>query len=182
MVTMDSSANDLFTCPICFDAYRWGSVEQFEYDDVNGQFIPASTTAHASTEASLYVKCPNPSGDSNTHFLPARLAEYGTPVVIALVGVALSGKTHLLAAQVHQMMSGMLDEHGIDVEPLDILSYRDYVERKLIPFSRGERLPAESTGNLWCTTWLSCSHFLMAVSGLSHFMIRRGRILRAWTL
>ncbi|MEU5261135.1 hypothetical protein [Amycolatopsis sp. NPDC021455] len=93
-----------------------------------------------------YRPCPNPSGDSVPHYLPATYADYGDPLVIGLVGGSGSGKTHLLTAMIRETYRGGLGPHRVHAAALDFRRHTAFRTNFVEPFEDGGALPATSHG------------------------------------
>lgn len=140
-------------CPICADDFVWpsGDPNIFLYDeessryelfDISGQ--PPMKQADLARQG--YRQCPNPSGDTALHYLPATYADYGPPLVIGLVGAPASGKTHLLTAMIRQAYLSGLAAHGVTVSALDILRHNHFLRQFIKPFEKGGTLAGTGTG------------------------------------
>lgn len=114
-------------CPICVDRIVWPEQlfhkvvkeqkEVWEALDLSRHTNPIKYEYH---RARSYIRCPNPSQDGTpTHYLPAMHKDYGTPVVIGVVGRGGSGKTHLLITMLSEMLRGGLHQHGLVFEVAD---------------------------------------------------------------
>lgn len=139
-------------CPICLDEFSWPNDEIYwMYDEQTGTFEPLGLAGVPGVKRldllrRGYVSCPNPSGDSAKHFLPATYATYSDPVVIGLVGAPASGKTHLLASMVSAMVRGSLASLGLHVTPLDFHRFDNFRRDTLDPLERGQVLPGTNNG------------------------------------
>lgn len=140
-------------CPICVDTFSWpDGTTCWLYDEREGMFrlvdlaglIPEK---RADVLRQAYVQCPNPSGDTATHYLPATYASYADPIVIALVGAPASGKTHLLAAMVAEIFKGSLTGLGVLTSPLDLRRHAEFSKYFLQTVQQGRELPGTSSGN-----------------------------------
>ncbi|MFL6119265.1 TRAFAC clade GTPase domain-containing protein, partial [Actinophytocola sp.] len=106
-----------------------------------------------------YVQCPNPSKDSTNHYLPATLADYADPLVVALVGRPRSGKTHLVVAMIRELLGGAsAGEHGLRAEALDFYQHVTFKRNYLDPFERGSRLPGTRVESGTYLEWLVVQH------------------------
>ena len=138
---LDSSTEEfgrLVCCPICLDAYPWPTnAPCHEFDEQAGEFVEVDLSTIAGSvkrDAVLrgaYVRCPNPSQDMDTHYLPAMYATYNEPLVIGLVGATQTGKSHLLAAIIAAIESGGLQSHGLTVKPLDFAQHAAFVRNQV---------------------------------------------------
>lgn len=139
-------------CPICADEFKWpndSTVWTYKEADGSYEIYDISGLSQVKQDDLVrngYRQCPNPSGDAAVHYLPASYADYLDPLVIGLVGVGASGKTHLLTAMIRQAYLNGLAAYGISVAPLDFRRHKDFRERFIEPFERGGALPGTSTG------------------------------------
>ena len=138
-------------CPICIDTFPWPDAERYEYS--GGDYRPVTIPAGADPlkRADLlrftYVRCPNPSEDMHEHYLPAGLGSFGPGLVVGLVGASATGKSHLLAAIVHEVLRGGLQPHGLSVTPVDPEQHAQYLGRVKGLFVRdGRPLPMTTAG------------------------------------
>jgi hypothetical protein len=81
-----------------------------------------------------------------THFLPATYWSYRDPLVIALVGAPMSGKTMLLAAMIREAFRDGLTAYGVQTAALDLRRHDAYQRRFVAPFEGGELLPGTHEG------------------------------------
>jgi hypothetical protein len=134
-------------CPTCADEFDWrddGIVSLF--DEATSRFVEVDVAAwepvkRADALRRGYRRCPNPSADSPEHYLPAAYADYADPLVIGLVGMTLSGKTHLLAAMIRAIYSGGLQPFGLRHSALDFRRHDAFRRSYIQPLERGEALP-----------------------------------------
>jgi hypothetical protein len=135
-------------CPICLEEIRdWDSRGYWHYTsdgDYEEIAIPADANAVQRSRHmhGAYVRCPSTEGDATAvhHYLPARYALFGPPVLLGFVGLTQSGKTHLLASMVAEI--GRLSEHRIEVRALDPAAHQQFLETSVKPLvERGEVLP-----------------------------------------
>lgn len=136
-MTTDRAGHDqtgIVQCPICLDSYPWPSEpELFQFDDSQG-YVPvdilgtATETKRAIFRRSAHIRCPNPSNDHPTHYLPLLYAAYRPPIVIGLIGRSRSGKTHLLAAMIGEIENGKLTQYGLKADALDIAKHRRFIK------------------------------------------------------
>lgn len=139
-------------CPICADEYDWPEepavwlfdekISNYQLYDVSA--LPPAKRADLTRRG--YRKCPNPSGDTESHYLPATYASYRDPLVIGLVGAPYSGKTHLLTAMIRQAYLGGLGAYGISASALDFRRHAAFHRRFVEPFEQGGELPGTRTG------------------------------------
>jgi hypothetical protein len=139
-------------CPICADEYAWPEepvislydAEHSRYDLVDVSALTPAKQADLARRG--YRECPNPSGDTPAHHLPATYADYSDPLVVGLVGASTSGKTHLLTAMIRQAYTGGLRPYRITTTALDFHRHAHFREDYIEPFERGGALPATETG------------------------------------
>jgi hypothetical protein len=140
-------------CPICADDFVWPGSDPniFLYDEENVRYELVDISGQPPIKQvdlarQGYRQCPNPSGDTAVHYLPATYADYGPPLVIGLVGAPASGKTHLLTAMIRQAYLSGLAAHGVTVSALDILRHNHFLSRFIKPFEKGGTLAGTGTG------------------------------------
>ncbi|OXM46891.1 hypothetical protein CFP75_25625 [Amycolatopsis alba DSM 44262] len=139
-------------CPICADEFAWPDepvvslydAEHARYDLVDISALPAAKQADLTRRG--YRACPNPSGDTTPHYLPATYADYSDPLVVGLIGAPTSGKTHLLTAMIRQAYTGGLRPYRITAAALDFRRHAHFRETYIEPFERGGALPGTHTG------------------------------------
>lgn len=139
-------------CPICADEFFWPDepvvslydAEHSRYELVDISALSAIKQADLARRG--YRECPNPSGDTPRHYLPATYAGYADPLVLGLVGASTSGKTHLLTAMIRQAYMGGLRPYRITAAALDFRRHAHFRETYIEPFERGGALPATNTG------------------------------------
>jgi hypothetical protein len=136
-------------CPICLHEIRdWHTLDYWEWDPVNDNYVELrippdlNDTQLGRHLQGAFVRCPRSQGDAKTaHYLPAGYGRFGTPVVLGLVGLTESGKTHLLASMVGAIERGELQEYGISVRPLDHVSHQRYLREHVEPLlNEGKQL------------------------------------------
>jgi GTPase SAR1 family protein len=139
-------------CPICADDYPWPddpTVSLYDEEKDEYQLVDVSTLT-AEKQADLarrgYRECPNPSGDTPQHYLPATYVNYLDPLVIGLVGAPASGKTHLLTAMIRQAYMGGLRAHRITTAALDFRRHAHFRNNYIEPFEKGDALPGTGVG------------------------------------
>ncbi|WP_086843587.1 TRAFAC clade GTPase domain-containing protein [Amycolatopsis kentuckyensis] len=149
---MSESAARLVRCPICADEYPWPDEPTLSlFDEENDEYrlvdvSSLSTEKQADLARRGYRECPNPSGDTVRHYLPATYVDYLDPLVIGLVGAGASGKTHLLTAMIRQAHLGGLRAHRITAAALDFRRHAAFRGNYIEPFERGEALPGTEAG------------------------------------
>jgi hypothetical protein len=143
MMTATPPASSRIRCPICLDVFDFDSQAQDDlYEFSGGQHVKleipegADEVKRKDLLSAAYLKCPNPSGDTGTHYLPRAYASYLPPLVIGMVGDTLSGKSHLLAAMIAEIIKGGLQPYGLTFAPVDQdrhdMYRRDRAERLVI--------------------------------------------------
>jgi Double-GTPase 2 len=149
---MTAMAPGRVRCPICADDFTWPEDPIVSiYDEADNAYKLVDISRLASVKrADLlrngYRLCPNPSGDTPPHYLPASYASYREPMVIGLVGAPDSGKTHLLTAMIRQAYQSGLGPYGITVTALDFRRHSAFAELFIKPFERGAALPGTVSG------------------------------------
>ncbi|HEX6351852.1 TRAFAC clade GTPase domain-containing protein [Actinophytocola sp.] len=139
-------------CPICADPFAWPEgPEILIKDEDTGQYKPKDISPLSPEKQAFllrqgYLECPNPSGDTPSHLLPATYVNYQDPLVIGLVGAPASGKTHLLTAMIRQAYRNGLDPYDISTTALDILRHDDFRSRYIEMFEKGAALPGTTVG------------------------------------
>ncbi|MEU9478247.1 hypothetical protein [Streptomyces sp. NPDC048191] len=126
-------------CPVCLNDLDWDSLPRGEYDklhlpaqredpDEEPRRPPAAAgeRARMAQEARSFRTCPG-NDHITPHAIPERYPSYGTPVRIGLIGATDTGKSHLLAVMIHQVMdAGVAHQYGLEVQPLDLRQYNEY--------------------------------------------------------
>ncbi|OKJ95663.1 TRAFAC clade GTPase domain-containing protein [Amycolatopsis sp. CB00013] len=144
----------LVRCPICADDFRWPQGPTVAvFDEIANDYSPVDLTRlsaarRTDTIRNSYRQCPNPSGDSKPHFLPATYADHGDPLVIGMVGAPASGKTHLLTAMIRQAYLGGLKAHGVTASALDFRRHELFRKNFIAQFERGAALPGSRPGSI----------------------------------
>lgn len=139
-------------CPVCLDYITWQEVALYERVVREGKWREVSLAGinnpikRADRRRVCYVKCSNPSKDTPEHFLPVTYRDHGDPIVVGLVGSTKAGKTHLLAAMMHEALNGGLDRYGITVEPADEIQHKDFQTTHIARLLSGLELPGTSHG------------------------------------
>lgn len=144
---MTTTATRQVTCPTCLDVFPWDESELLDYKPREARYVPVTLPAGAHPEklrdlrSRLYVRCPNPSQDSPDHYLPVGYADYPDPLVVALVGRPLSGKTHLVVAMIRALLgSAAAVRAGLSAHALDYYQHETFKRDFLDPFERGTKL------------------------------------------
>jgi hypothetical protein len=141
---MARTRNSWVRCPLCGHGLDWADAPVVRLDR-SGQEIAAEPAAPhdpvvvGADELHRYRVCAG--GGSGRHYLPYRYAEYGSPIVVGVVGQASAGKTHLLAAMIGSLLnSAGLGALGLRADPLDLRVHRVFEEEKILPFLRDRRV------------------------------------------
>jgi hypothetical protein len=141
-------------CCICVDLFYFDKQTQddlyeFRGDQYRRLVIPegADSVKREDLLDTAYFRCPNPSGDTPTHYLPRTYAKYLPPLVIGIVGSSLSGKSHLLAAMIAEIVRGGLQPYDLTFAPLDHRLHNSYWRENAEPLVlRSERLARTTEG------------------------------------
>jgi GTPase SAR1 family protein len=149
---MTSGSSRLVRCPTCADEFEWPAdptIALYDEEKNGYQLVDLTGLSHVK-QADLarygYRQCPNPSGDTPKHYLPATYASYQRPLVIGLVGAPASGKTHLLTAMIRQAYLDGLKAHRVSVAALDFRRHENFREHYVEPFEKGTRLRGTRAG------------------------------------
>lgn len=137
------TAPRMVTCPICLSRINWGDMTPFRWDNTakryeelgDADFADLSPEEEKRLMRSVSWRCPN-LGAMQMHFLPDAYGKYGPPVVLGLVGASSSGKTHLLAAMVGEIMRGDLHRYGLTARPVDHYRHQEFVDKNVTPLLR----------------------------------------------
>lgn len=127
-------------CPICLDLFTWpGEENLFQLREGDREHKPlvvppgVDPIKRRDLLRGAYIKCPNPSGDTDPHYLPLAYGSFLEPLIIGMVGSTKSGKSHLLAAMIGEIVSGALQPYDLTCVPVDKVLHdqflRDQVER-----------------------------------------------------
>jgi hypothetical protein len=127
-------------CPVCLTQIAdWNALPRWQWDKDQAIYrelnIPADITGpqRLSLERGSAKRCPNPHRvKPQEHYLPADYGSFEPPVVLGSVGLTKSGKTHLLAAMVGEMQTG-LGQYGIDCWALDRSLHYRFLENQVRP-------------------------------------------------
>ncbi|PPK63782.1 GTPase domain-containing protein [Actinokineospora auranticolor] len=139
-------------CPICADDIPWAE-ERFisvynagknQYEHIDVSRMPESKRADLARNG--FRQCPNPSEDTSRHFLPATYGDYGSPLVVGLIGAPDCGKTHLLTAMIREAYLNGLAPYGITVKALDFVRHEKFHKDFIQRLEKGEALPGTETG------------------------------------
>lgn len=123
-------------CPYCLWDLDWDTLPLVYRDGDSITYLerqPGESDARWLTRTSGAERICE--GDDGQHYLPADYGEY-QPLIIGVVGASASGKTHLLAAMIDQLVGTILlkIKHNLTISPLDSVKHREFVRRKVTPF------------------------------------------------
>ncbi|MBU2667143.1 hypothetical protein KOI35_26910 [Actinoplanes bogorensis] len=156
---MTSPTPRVVQCPICADEFPSGGLplsvfdeESFSYNTVDVSRMPPARQAYIRSGG--YIHCPNPSGDMSEHYLPAAYLDHPDPLVVALIGPSMSGKTYLLTAMISEVLRGGLSGYGVAASVMDFRWHESFSRTHLEPFARGEILPGTRSGIMDAATML----------------------------
>jgi hypothetical protein len=127
------------SCPICLSRITWGNLPKWRFDPSQNDYVQLVIPQNASPEQTTRmerdaaVRCPDPAGMMDTHYLPADYGSYGRPVLIGFIGETRSGKSHLLAAMVGEIERGALSTHGIRRSPIDSALHHRFLDEHVWP-------------------------------------------------
>jgi hypothetical protein len=151
-----SETGQVVTCPICLhDIHDWDALQQWRWDADLEEFVKLSElapdlnqTQRARMMRGAYVRCPTPRTDVlGEHYLPANYGRFGPPVLLGLIGMTRSGKSHLLASMVGAIERGELQEYGITSRPIDHATHQKFLAERVDPLLNGDRvLPGTQEG------------------------------------
>ena len=133
-------------CPICLHTLNWRAAKVIELNSENRPvpFEPLpgeSEAARRQRLANAYRVCP---GAGTEHYLPFDYGDYHERIVVGMIGGTSSGKTHLLAAIISQLMRRQtrLRQLGLQIDPLDLRLHQRYMRDIVDPFiARRQQLP-----------------------------------------
>jgi Double-GTPase 2 len=133
-------------CYFCHDAFTWPADPQL-YRLEGGDYVEIDSLAgldevkQRDARLEAWIRCPNPSGDMSEHHLPVSYGGFGPPLVIGLIGASETGKSHLLAAMIHQIERDRLAAVGLTHRPASLQLHRAYVRDNVVPlFGDGKEL------------------------------------------
>jgi hypothetical protein len=143
------------TCPICLTPIEdWDAQPRWRWDQVQQAYteltIPAGISGplRVNLERESAKRCPNPLKSSPAeHYLPADYGSYGPPVVLGFVGLTRSGKSHLLAAMIGAMQTG-LGQYRVDYRALDRSLHHQFVEDRVDPLLEKDKVLPETPGGI----------------------------------
>ena len=123
-------------CPICLTRLgrRPPRAVRLDGNGVETPFVPTDPSDPMRTrseELAAYRIC---DGGETPHYLPLRYGEYGTPIVIGVIGAATSGKTTLLAAMIGSLMEAVGHSRlPIQVDALDLRMHARFMSTYVNP-------------------------------------------------
>jgi hypothetical protein len=141
-----SGPGPVVQCPLCLGDIRdWDQLKYWRWVPDPGEYVEVQLEPGLSDAQrkrllrGAQVRCPNSS--RSAHYLPVNYGRYGEPVHLGFVGVSKSGKSHLLAAMVHAVEEGELEQYGITCSPLDHSRHRRFVKEWVNPlFDHNKKL------------------------------------------
>jgi Double-GTPase 2 len=136
----------IVVCPICLgEIENWNTQGYWRYDTGTGKYVELEVP-RGLTELQLadhlrgaHIRCPaeRQQESAAAHFLPLNYGRFGRPVLLGFVGVTKSGKSHLLASMVSEIVGGELEKrYGIHHNPLDQARHRQYMDNCVIPLRK----------------------------------------------
>ncbi len=135
----------IVVCPICLGEIEdWNTQSYWRYDAGSGKYVelevPRGLTRLQLADhlRGAHIRCPAENQESAAaHFLPVNYGRFGHPVLLGFVGVTKSGKSHLLASMVSEIVGGELEKsYGIRHSPLDQARHRQYMDNCVIPLRK----------------------------------------------
>lgn len=149
---MSAPARPTVRCPVCLDRFEWREDELWMTTDEAGRYELVDLGAvndpvkRRDMRRSCYQRCPNPSGDTEPHHLPASYLDYGPPLVVGLVGRSGSGKTHLLTAMIAELERGGLQGCDVSARAMDLQLHQRFEAEHLRKLERAEELAGTRDG------------------------------------
>jgi len=144
--TVVSAQGPQVRCPYCLDHVAWNEDELYlpdarsTYQRIDVSRITDPIKRHERMR-NTFMRCPNPTGDEEReHYLPTDYMIHEPPLVIGLVGDALSGKTHLLAAMIAGIDAGGLRPYGVTHSAVDKEHHQAYCASRVEPLRQGRML------------------------------------------
>ncbi|MFD8911406.1 hypothetical protein [Streptomyces sp. NPDC059575] len=128
-------------CPVCLNELDWDSLPRTHNNGsgslvpLRPESVPADAEGRLRLEQHAYRTCPG-NAAVQSHNLPERYPAFGTePVRVGVVGATSTGKSHLLAAMIHQVTSDVdaMNRVGLQVQPLDLMQYSAYMSTIVHP-------------------------------------------------
>lgn len=140
-------------CPVCQDDIEWDDNNLYRWDRAESAYTALDLSRVTTQEKRIdelrtaYRKCPNPSGDTTLpHYLPYLYPMHQPPVVIGLVGGSQTGKTHLVAAMIGEIVRGGLHRFGLRWAPLDQARHEAFAQDFVNPLLAGEKVARTNPG------------------------------------
>ncbi len=142
-------------CPMCLhEIDNWNSLEIWSWDARAEEYVEKTIPADLNSlqmERALHrasVRCNSAQGEAaiGRHFLPADYGRFGPPVVLGFVGLTQSGKSHLLASMVGEVVERGLAKVGVTDSPLDHSLHRRYLDNWVRPLRQSKVLPGTREG------------------------------------
>ncbi|TDC18536.1 hypothetical protein E1265_25085 [Streptomyces sp. 8K308] len=131
-------------CPVAYDESRI-HVRNAEarYEPWNPSAEPSELLRPEKLRRA-FQRCDNGSGMED-HYLPVPYLTNGEPLTVVLVGSSASGKTHLLAAMIGEVLRGGLDRYGVTHQPLNLDWHQRFVRDRVQPLRDGRVLGRTAT-------------------------------------
>lgn len=139
-------------CPICLDVFVWpagGELFELRLGRFEPLLIPDTVDDLKRRDIlrDAYLRCPNPSGDMQEHYLPLAFTSYLPTLVIGMVGSSGSGKSHLLTAMIAEIQANGLQPYGLGVAPVDHSLHETFLQQRVRPMlMERQQLPATDMG------------------------------------
>lgn len=146
-----SETGQVVTCPICLhDIHDWDALQTWRWDAALGDYVelaglPAglNQTQRARMMRGAYVRCPTPQTDMlPVHYLPMNYGRFGSPVLLGLIGVTKSGKSHLLASMISAIEGDELRKYGITSRPIDHAMHQNFLAHWVSPLLNDNKVLA----------------------------------------
>ncbi|MEU7905042.1 hypothetical protein [Actinoplanes sp. NPDC049118] len=141
-------------CPICLTALGRRPPRPVLLDANGNQrpFVPTDRRNRVLTRAeemTAFQICDG-DGSESPHHLPLHYAQYGTPLVVGVIGSGATGKTTLLAAMIGSLLSAsQTNRLPLRVDALDLRLHTNFVtryvnrllvQREVLSLTRGETI------------------------------------------
>jgi hypothetical protein len=140
-------------CPLCLgDIVDWDKLDYWRWKPDPGEYEEVKLEPGLSDAQrkrllrGIQVRCPCSS--ASAHYLPVNYGRFGEPVHLGFVGVSKSGKSHLLAAMVHALEEGELEQYGIKCAPLDYAQHRRFVKEWVNPLFDDDKVLPDTSEDL----------------------------------
>ncbi|GLY97807.1 hypothetical protein [Actinoplanes sp. NBRC 103695] len=132
-------------CYLCLDPVEWAERDLYAWAEGAYRPLDARTLGSGRRREDLlrqaFRRCPNPSGGSPTHYLPAAYLLGGPPINIGLIGGSGAGKTHLLAGIMREVEADALGQFGIMTSAIDIAWHDEFRRTRVHPlYHHGQTL------------------------------------------